>query len=70
MRGRNISVVNTVTRIWMEEEENKVRFPTKETDFFLATYCLYTNRISQNIIRGSARNVGKIQTLVYHKTTL
>jgi len=70
MHGRNISVVSTVSRIWMGEEENMVRFPTKEIDFFLATYRPSPNRISQNIIWGSARNIGKIQTLLYHETTL
>ena len=69
MRGRNISV-GTVTRIWIEEEENMVRFPAKETDFFLATYRPYPNRISQNIFRSSARNNGIIEILVYHGKTL
>jgi hypothetical protein len=50
--------------IWMEEEENMVRFPAKETDIFLATYRSYPKIISQNIIRGSVRNIGKIQILV------
>lgn len=70
MCGRNVLVVSTVTRIWMEEEESTVQFPTKETDFFLATYRPYRNRISQSIIRGSARNMGKIQILIHHETTL
>jgi len=33
MRGLNISV-GTITRIWIEEEENMIRFPAKERDSF------------------------------------